>query len=176
MKKTLITLLLMAATVPAAWAQDRIYRCGNEYTNNAQQARERGCKLVEGGNVTVVQGTRPAGTAAPAGSGTAGAGGTTPSAAPAAPRANNNNASSSSDQKARDADARAILESELRKAEARHAELVKEYNGGAPERNALDLRNPQRYLDRTAELKANLTRSESDIAGIKREIARLPAN
>ena len=170
MNKTLTTLLLIVATVPAAWSQDRIYRCGNEYTNNAQQARERGCKLVEGGNVTVVQGTRPAGAAAPAGGGTTA---TPPSATPAAPRANNN---VSNDQKARDADARAILESELRKAEARHAELVKEYNGGAPERNALDLRNPQRYAERTAELKANLTRSESDIAGIKREIARLPAN
>ncbi|CAN7473115.1 hypothetical protein LJR129_003180 [Acidovorax sp. LjRoot129] len=169
MKKTLITLLLIAATAPAVWAQDRIYRCGNEYTNNAQQARERGCKLVEGGNVTVVQGTRPAGAAAPA----SGGGGTAaPSSAspPSAPRVNNN------DQKARDSDARAILESELRKAEARHADLVKEYNGGNPERNALDLRNPQRYMERTAELKANVARSESDIAGIKREISRLPAN
>lgn len=172
MKKTLITLLLIAATAPAAWAQDRIYRCGNEYTNNAQQAKERGCKLVEGGNVTVVQGTRPAGaaTAAPA-AGTGAGAGTVPAASPpSAPRVATN------DQKARDADARAILESELRKAEARHAELVKEYNGGAPERNALDLRNPQRYMERTAELKASVARSESDIAGIKREIARLPAN
>ena len=172
MKKTLITLLLIAATAPAAWAQDRIYRCGNEYTNNAQQAKERGCKLVEGGNVTVVQGTRPAGaaTAAPA-AGTGAGAGTAPAASPpSAPRVATN------DQKARDADARAILDSELRKAEARHAELVKEYNGGAPERNALDLRNPQRYMERTAELKASVARSESDIAGIKREIARLPAN
>ena len=167
MKKTLITLLLIAAAIPAVQAQDRIYRCGNEYTNNAQQAKERGCKLVEGGNVTVVQGTRPASAAAPAAGGAA-----VPSSAtsPAnAPRV------SSNEQKSRDSDARAILESELRKAETRHAELLKEYNNGAPERNALDLRNPQRYTDRTAELKASLARSESDIAGIKREIARLPA-
>ncbi|RZJ58369.1 MAG: hypothetical protein EON49_14120 [Acidovorax sp.] len=170
MKKTLISLLLIAAAAPAAWAQDRIYRCGNEYTNNAQQAKERGCKLVEGGNVTVVQGNRPAGAAAPAAAApSTGGGGATSASPPSAPRVNTN------DQKARDSDARAILESELRKAETRHADLVKEYNGGAPERNALDLRNPQRYIERTAELKANLTRSESDIAGIKREIARLPA-
>ena len=51
MKNQLITLLLIAMAAPAAWAQDRIYRCGNEYTNNATQARERGCKVVEGGNV-----------------------------------------------------------------------------------------------------------------------------
>nr|WP_246483650.1 hypothetical protein [Paenacidovorax monticola] len=81
----------------------------------------------------------------------------------------------SNDQRARDADARAILESELRKAEARQAELAKEYNNGAPERNALDLRNPQRYMERTAELKSALARAESDVAGIKRELGRLPA-
>lgn len=166
MKKTLFTLLLIASTPFAAWAQDRIYRCGNEYTNNATQAKERGCRLVEGGNVTVVQGSRPAAGPAPASSSSGNGAITSP---PSAPKV------SSNDQKARDSDARAILESELRKAETRHADLVKEYNNGAPERNALDLRNPQRYTERTAELKASVARSESDIAGIKREIARLPA-
>ena len=163
MKQTLTTLIVIAAMAPTAWAQDRIYRCGNEYTNNAAQAKERGCKLVEGGNVTVVQGARAkaSGVAAPG----------APAASPAgAPRVENN------DQRARDADARAILESELRKAEARHAELLKEYNNGAPERNALDLRNPQVYLQRTAELKASVARSESDLAGIRRELARLPGS
>ncbi len=164
MKKTLITLILIAAAAPTVWAQNQIYRCGNEYINNAAQAKERGCKLVEGGNVTVVQGNRPASSAAPAPGAVAPA--TSP---PNAPRVN------SGDQKARDADARAILASELRKAEARHAELLAEYNNGAPVRNALDLRNPQRYMERTEELKASVARSESDLAGIKREIARLPA-
>ena len=173
MKKTLLTLWIIAALPVAAFAQDRIYRCGNEYTNNATQAKERGCKLVEGGNVTVIQGSRPSG-----GGGAASSGGSSAASSPSAtsaspagaPRVTNN------DQRARDSDARAILESELLKAEARHAELVKEYNGGQPERNALDLRNPQRYMERTAELKASVARSESDIAGIKRELSRLPAN
>ena len=160
MKKTLTTLIVIAVMAPAAWAQDRIFRCGNEYTNNATQAKERGCKLVEGGNVTVVQGARPKASGAAAPSGT--------TASPAgAPRVDNN------DQRARDADARAILESELRKAEARHADLLKEYNDGAPVRNALELRNPQLYMERTAELKASVARSESDLAGIRRELARL---
>ena len=173
MKKTLLTLWIIAALPVAAFAQDRIYRCGNEYTNNATQAKERGCKLVEGGNVTVIQGSRPSGGggAASSGGSSAASSSSATSASPAgAPRVTNN------DQRARDADARAILETELRKAEARHAELVKEYNGGQPERNALDLRNPQRYMERTAELKASVARSESDIAGIKRELSRLPAN
>ena len=173
MKKTLLTLWIIAALPVVAFAQDRIYRCGNEYTNNATQAKERGCKLVEGGNVTVIQGSRPSGGggAASSGGSSAASSSSATSASPAgAPRVTNN------DQRARDSDARAILETELRKAEARHAELVKEYNGGQPERNALDLRNPQRYMERTAELKASVARSESDIAGIKRELSRLPAN
>ena len=173
MKKTLLTLWIIAALPVAAFAQDRIYRCGNEYTNNATQAKERGCKLVEGGNVTVIQGSRPSGGggAASSGGSSAASSSSATSASPVgAPRVTNN------DQRARDSDARAILEAELRKAEARHAELVKEYNGGQPERNALDLRNPQRYMERTAELKASVARSESDIAGIKRELSRLPAN
>ena len=169
MKKTLLTLWIIAALPVAAFAQDRIYRCGNEYTNNATQAKERGCKLVEGGNVTVIQGSRPSGGggAASGGGASAASSSSATSASPAgAPRVTNN------DQRARDSDARAILETELRKAEARHAELVKEYNGGQPERNALDLRNPQRYMERTAELKASVARSERDIAGIKRELSR----
>lgn len=172
MKKTVTNLLLLAVAVAApvaGWAQDRIYRCGNEYTNNTTQAKERGCKLVEGGNVTVVQGSRPA--AAAGGAAAPSAGGAPAASPPNAPRV------SSNDQKARDSDARAILEAELRKAESRHADLLKEYNNGAPERNALDLRNPQRYMERTAELKASVSRSESDIAGIKRELGRVaPAN
>lgn len=143
-----------------ALAQDRIYRCGNEYTNKPTEAQLRHCKLVEGGNVTVVKGTRPA--AAAAGPGGASA------ARPAAsgPRVD------SGEQRARDADARAILEAELKKAEARHAELLREYNHGEPERLGSE-RNYQKYLDRVAELKASIARSESDIAGIKRELARL---
>ena len=170
MNKTLLTLWILAALPVAALAQDRIYRCGNEYTNNATQAKERGCKLVEGGNVTVIQGSRPSGGGGASSGGSSASSSASSSSPAGAPRVSNN------DQRARDSDARAILESELRKAEARQAELVKEYNGGAPERNALDLRNPQRYMERTAELKTSVARSESDIAGIKREIARLPAN
>lgn len=148
-----------------ASAQDRIYRCGNEYTNNAAVAKERGCKVVESGNVTVIQGSRPAASGAGASGGAKSA-----SSPPSAPRVDAN------DQKARDADARAILESELKKAQARLGEVKQEYNDGSPQRNALELRNPQKYMERTAELKAALGRAETDVSGIQREIERLPAS
>jgi hypothetical protein len=61
------------------------------------------------------------------------------------------------DQRAKDSDTRLILESELKKAEARHAELLKEYNNGEPEKQGPETRNHQKYLDRIAELKASIS-------------------
>jgi hypothetical protein len=157
-------LISLAASVFAAnsVAQERIYRCGNEYTNTVPSAQTHGCKLVSGGNVTVVQGTRPAASS--------------PAARPASAAALSGGPRiDASAQKSRDSDARQILESELKKAEARQAELLKEYNNGEPEKQGSEGRNNQKYLDRVAELKASLARNESDIAGIRRELGRVPA-
>ena len=140
-------------------AQERIYRCGNEYTNTVTEAQSKNCKLISGGNVTVVQAVK----VPPKANGSN-------SAASSAPRGND-----SADQRAKDADARLILEAELKKAEARKAELQKEYNNGEPEKFGPETRNNQKYLDRIAELKAALARTEDDIAGIRRELARVPA-
>jgi hypothetical protein len=151
--------LLAALFMADSHAQSRIYRCGNSYTNNVAEAQAKGCKLVEGGNVTVVEGVRP-------------------NPAPAAPAVRVATAAPKSDdgeQRARDNDTRTILEAELKKAEARQAELVREYNGGEPEKLGPETRNHQKYLDRVAELKSSLARNESDIAGIRRELGRVPA-
>ena len=165
--------LAVSAQPASTTTGTRIYRCGNTYTNDLAEAQAKGCRLIDGGHVTVVQGTRvqsppprPAGGAGPqavasAGSGTGTAGG---------PRADG------AEQRARDADARFILETELKKAEARHAELLKEYNNGEPERLGAEARNYQKYLDRVADLKAAVARSEADMAGIRRELSRLAAS
>ena len=158
--------------VMVAWsaqAQDRIYRCGNEYTNTVRDAQARGCKLVESANVTIVPAPKPASPAvAPARSPSAPAVAAVPGpVAASGPRVN------AEEQKARDSDARRVLETELRRAEQRHAELQREYNNGEPEKRPEETRNHQKYLDRVAELKASLARNDSDIAGIRRELARL---
>ncbi|MDZ7891774.1 MAG: hypothetical protein U5L73_08430 [Rhodoferax sp.] len=166
MKPTLLILCLTAGTTLGASAQERIYRCGNEYTNTVTEAQAKTCKLVSGGNVTVVQGQKPAAAAATA------PGVKVASTPPAssAPRID------SADQKAKDSDARLILEAELKKAEARQIELSKEYNNGEPEKLGPETRNQQKYLDRVSELKAALSRNESDISGIRRELGRLPGS
>lgn len=155
---------LLVATLPAL-AQDRIYRCGNEYTNQIKGRSD--CKLVEGGNVTVVRGTAPAAAPAAALAGAAAAPTQRAAAAPAgSPRVD------SPEQRARDADAKAILEQELRRAEARQTELLKDYNNGEPDKIGSEARNYQKYLDRVADMKASIARNQSDIDGIKRELAR----
>jgi len=75
-------------------------------------------------------------------------------------------------QRQRDSDARRILEAELRREEDRLAALKRDYNNGEPERRG-DERNFQNYLDRVAQMKAGVTRSESDVAALKRELAKL---
>lgn len=166
---TLIAVLAASMlTGLAAQAQERVWRCGNEYTNNAADAQRRNCKLMEGGNVTVVQGASAA--AKPAAASAASGSGSSAARAPAgSPRVE------STEQRQRDSDARAVLESELQKAQARQAELQREYNNGEPEKQGGEARNYQKYLDRVAEMKAQIARNESDIAGLQREIARLPA-
>lgn len=139
-----------------AQAQDRIYRCGNEYTNTVPAGQKNNCKLVTGGNVTVVQRQS---FVAPMRLATATQG---------------DKRIDASAQRARDSEARQILESELRKVEARQEELIREYNNGEPERLGPETRNHQKYLDRVDALKADIDRNGSDIAGLRRELGRMP--
>ncbi len=156
MKHVLVLPLALAFFAASSDAQDRIYRCGNEYTNTVPGPDRKGCKLLAGGNVTVVQGTRVA------------------SAAPARALASSaGQRVDATEQRSRDADARQILESELIKTQERQIELQKEYNNGAPERRPEEVVNNQKYLERVAALKASLARNEGDLAGIRRELGRV---
>jgi hypothetical protein len=159
MKTAFLIPLAVAAMATTSFAQTTIYRCGSTYTNNAAEAKAKGCKTMEGGSITVIEGTRPNAGAAPVRVATA-------------PQASGGQRIDADDQRARDSDARVILEAELKKAESRQAELVKEYNNGEPEKLGPEHRNHQKYIDRVAELKASIARTESDIAGIKRELSR----
>lgn len=152
----LISLLLASVAGTASWAQDRIYRCGNEYTNTVPESQAKNCKLISGGNVTVVQSQKP-------------------NANRVASATQPGQRVDAGDQRAKDSDSRLILESELKKAEVSQSELLKEYNNGEPEKLGPETRNNQKYLDRVAELKAGISRNESDIDGIRRELSRLPS-
>jgi hypothetical protein len=151
----------MGTAVSAADEGTVTYRCpNNDYKNtiSAKEAEKLGCKKLENAPVTVIQMTkpRPSGTAVPAASGSG--------SAKVDPTA----------QRARDSDARRILESELRTEEERLAGLKKEFNNGQPERQGNE-QNYQKYVDRVAQLSAAIARKEADIAAIRRELLKLPA-
>jgi hypothetical protein len=156
MNRAVLLALAALLTASAASAQDKpVYRCPGPpvlYTDalSAQEARDRGCRTIEGTPITIVPAVKPR-------------------PAPAAASARTGDA----EQRARDSDARRILSDELRREEDRLAELKRDYNNGEPERRG-DERNYQRYLDRVAEMKAAIARKESDVAALKRELAKLP--
>ena len=158
-------LLLACAAMPALGADTPdssvMYRCpGNDYKNTitAKEAEKLGCKRIEGAPVTVIQMTKPrASTAAvPAASGGSGGARVDPVA-----------------QRARDTDARRILEGELRAEEEKLAVMQKEFNNGQPERQG-DEKNFQKYLDRVEQMRAAIARKQTDIAALQREIKKLP--
>jgi hypothetical protein len=162
----LLPVLCSAGVAQAQDASKPVYRCPGPpvlYTDalTPTEARDRNCRTIEGAPVTVVQVRPPR----PAAASTAPAAGSSASRPvdrvdPAA-------------QRARDTDARRILTEELRREEERLTMLQKEFNGGQPERRG-DERNFQKYLDRVAEMKASIARKESDVAALRREIAKLP--
>ncbi|MDP2369982.1 hypothetical protein [Rhodoferax sp.] len=157
MKYGLFIPLAATVFVAGSFAQTRIYRCGNEYTNTVPDAQAKGCKLVEGANVTVIQGPPRVVTPKP------GASGSQPGQRVDA-----------GEQRSRDSDSRSILEAELKKAETRLEELTREYNKGEPDRRPEEARNPNKYAERVQELKASIARLEGDITGIRRELSRAP--
>ena len=153
-------LVLACAAVPAIGAETPdssvMYRCpGNDYKNTitAKDAEKLGCKRIEGAPVTIIQMTKPRGaTPAPGASGVR--------VDPVA-------------QRARDSDARRILEGELRAEEDKLAVMQKDFNNGQPERQG-DEKNFQKYIDRVAEMRAAIARKQTDIAALQREIKKLP--
>ena len=135
------------ASLMLAWnagAQDRIYRCGNEYTNTLPEGNRSHCKLLEGGEVTVVP-------------------------APPRPVAMNK---PEPELRGQPSEARQILEAELRKARTKRDELLADFNNGEPEKMGSESRNHQKYLDRVAAMKSAIDRVEQDIQGIQRELLR----
>jgi hypothetical protein len=168
--------LLIAVGLGAAplLASAQIYRCDTPSgVPLYQNAPGPGCKSLDLPNITTIPAPKlpaqPAGPrqggAAPGNGGASGAGQATGTAT-AFPKVD------ASSQRTRDLDRRRILEDELNKEEARLGELRAEFNGGEPDRRG-DERNYQKYLDRVQRLKEDISRSESAVSSLRREMAAL---
>jgi len=147
--------LALAATGAVAGDASPYYQCpGNVFTNTItpKEADAKGCKAMVTQQPTTIPAPKVRGAAT-------------------APAQSASSKVDAQEQKARDSDARKILQDELIKAQAQLDALQKEYNNGQPDRKG-DEKNYQKYLDRTADLKAQITRTESDISAITRELAK----
>ncbi len=155
-----VSVAICGAVAGHAMAADGavMYRCpGNDYNNtlSPKDAKDKGCKTIEGAPITIIQSPKPRPATA----------GSSASAGPAASRID------PAEQRARDSDAKRILEAELKREEDRLAAMKAEYNNGEPERLGNE-KNFQKYMDRVGEMKAAIIRKESDIVAIKRELTK----
>jgi hypothetical protein len=147
-------------------AQAQIFRCEGaggviEYSNSPASGRDARCKPLDLPAITTVPAPKLPAQPQPASRSASAA--PSPAAFPKVDGAA---------QRSRDLDRRRILEDELRKEEGRLTELRTEFNGGEPERRG-DERNFQKYLDRVQRLKDDISRSESSVASLKRELGAL---
>ena len=174
----------LVVTSQPAQAQQAVYRCGQEYTNAPREPAL--CEPLAPQAITVINGTRPVPHPQPAAA-------VPTRSAPAEPVPTAPVATASAmagqprtpavptrlpdvQQSERDGQARTILMQELDKARAQLAQLVHSYNQGEPEKWAAETRNHQKYLDRVAEMKAAIERTERDIDSLQRELSRRPVH
>ena len=157
------SLLFVVSVNAVTAAEPRVYRCDNSVYTNQPDASQR-CVPLTGGNVTVIEGTRVNG-AAQTPTSTAGSNAVNASATSSAKV-------DTQEQKQRDAQAVAVLQAELQKAQSRHADLLKEWNQGEPDRHAIEIKQPAKYQERVAQLRMALQRSEADVMGLQRELNR----
>ena len=168
-RAVLLAALWLSAT-GLAQTPAEIYRCGNAYTN--QPVAGADCARMGASPVTVIEGTRVHATpGAPVSPATTGAV-SNPRAAAVSDVAPNTKVDAQA-QRERDQQARQILEAELAKAIAAQAEIARLWNNGEPHKQGDEFKNPARYQERVAQMRMALMRSESDIAGLRRELARL---
>src|SRR5438552_18034985 len=97
-----VALTLVALTAGSQAQGTRVFRCpGNSYTNSESEAKVKGCKPMDGGNITVVEGTRVNGAQVKVA--------TAPQTSGSGTRVD------AGAKKARDTDAKAIIEAERKK-------------------------------------------------------------
>ena len=165
MSMRLLAAVLLLGPLSGTWAQAAtVYRCPGPpvlYTSEIsdKEAKERGCRTIEGAPITVVSPPKRAPVQAQAGSN-------------GPPREGSK--VDAKDQRARDSDARAILEAELKREEEALAALQKEFNNGEPERQGGE-RNFVRYQERVDEMRNAIARKQADVAALRRELSKLTA-
>ena len=159
-----LALCLASSALPSLAADNAdLYRCpGNDYSNtiSASEADKRHCKKVENAPVSVIRSADAASAPPPPPSASAVMETTSPA--------------DSAAMRTRASNARRSLVARLKSEESRLAALETEFNGGEPERR-MDEFDFQKYLDRVANMRTEISRTQIDIADLRHQLEKLPA-
>jgi hypothetical protein len=166
MKKTWQLLVIaMSLNVGFAAADQAVYKCGQEITN--QPSDPTRCQKLLISSPTQIEGTRVQNgqPAKPS------------SAAPvSAVERPVNTPTATPENVQRNAQARTILEDEWQKLSDRYAEMVRNFNGGQPALLVGETSQNPQYKRRTADMQVQIERMARDILALNRELARYAPN
>lgn len=155
-------LLLWLSSLPACAQAGAVWRCGQLLTNQPQPGQA--CELSTPATSTVVTGTRVNAVRSPS------------AASPSTPArvTDAGGAVSSQSVAAAQAQARVLLQAELREQEVRWQQLQVQWNQGRPLSTAQQPEGSPAYQERVTLLREQVQRTQADMAALRRELARLP--
>ena len=160
-----ILLLALPLSAGIALAEEAVYKCGQELTNQPHDLSR--CQKLLISNPTQIEGTRVQNDRSPkpvsAVSGTAVERISIP-------------ANNPQDTLQRNFLARTILEDEWQKLSARHAEMVRIFNSGQPALLEGETFQTPQYKRRALEMQTQIERMSRDLMALKRELGRHTAN
>jgi hypothetical protein len=166
LKLTGLTLTIaISMGVGFAEANQAVYKCGQEITNQPQDPSQ--CQKLLISNPTQIDGTRVQTGQPPK---------PLNAATVSAPERPVSATLPTQENLQRSAQARTILEDEWQKLSDRHADMVRNFNGGQPALMVGEsLQHPQ-YKRRTAEMQVQIERMARDMSALSRELARYAPN
>ena len=144
-----------------ALADQAVYQCGQEITNRPNDPSQ--CQKLLISNPTQIEGTRVQNAQSPK-----------PVSAVSGTAVERISITPNNPQDAlqRNVQARTVLEDEWQKLSAKHAEMVRVFNGGQPAlQEGESLQNPQ-YKRRVADMQIQIERLARDLMALKRELSR----
>jgi len=156
-----ILLMALPCFAGLALADQAVYKCGQEITNQPNDPSQ--CQKLLISNPTQIEGTRIQNGQSPKPvSAVSGIAAERISIPPNNPQ----------DALQRNVQARTVLEDEWQKLSAKHAEMVRVFNGGQPAlQEGESLQNPQ-YKRRVADMQIQIERLARDLMALKRELSR----
>jgi len=156
-----ILLIALPCFAGLALADQAVYKCGQEITNQPNDPSQ--CQKLLISNPTQIEGTRIQNGQSPKPvSAVSGIAAERISIPPNNPQ----------DALQRNVQARTVLEDEWQKLSAKHAEMVRVFNGGQPAlQEGESLQNPQ-YKRRVADMQIQIERMARDLMALKRELSR----